>query len=337
MTARWFRFLAAFAGVTAAYRWERRRSERAVSEDPEWSELQREIHSTPVDVTSIDGTRLHAEVFGPNDAPTIILVHGWCCSLRFWHYQLKDLVHAFRIVAYDLRGHGRSDRSRTGDYSTDVLAADLDAVVRACVPPGEQVVVVGHSMGGMSIVAWAAAHPGEVPHRLAGVVLVDTGMSELIVRSRLGPRISGLSAIRTATGRLLLSIPLPLPAPPDPIVTRLVRYVALSNKARPAHVWFCTQMVVDCSPVVRAACGTTLARLDLTECLPSLTVPTVVLVGDDDVLTPPAQSQLIAASVPGSRLFHILSAGHMSPVEKHEEVTRHIRTIADRTLLGADP
>ena len=338
MRARGCRFvaaLAALAGLVAAYRWERRRNERAIVDDPEWSELQKVIPSTSVDVTAIDGTRLHAEIFGANDAPTIVLVHGWCCSVRFWHYQLRDLVDRFRIVAYDLRGHGRSDRPGNGDYSTDALAADLEAVLRTCVRSGERVVIAGHSMGGMSIVAWAGAHPDDVRDRLAGVVLANTGMSQLVLKSQIGPQISGLSAVRTAIGRLLLGIPLPLPRPPDPIVMRVLRYLVLSKGVRPGHLAFCAQMIVECSPVVRAACGRTLARLDLTECLPSLTVPTVVLVGDDDLLTPPEQSELIAARVPGSRLVQLQSAGHMVPVEKHEELTRHIRAIADSTLLRA--
>jgi pimeloyl-ACP methyl ester carboxylesterase len=334
MTARRFMRIALLAGAVLAYRWDRRQNERAIAEDPEWAEMQRVIPSTSVDVTSTDGIRLHAEILGPDRAPTIVLVHGWCCSVRFWHYQLRDLADVYRIVAYDLRGHGRSDRPANGDYSTDALAADLDAVLRACVPAGEQTVAVGHSMGGMSIVAWAGAHPDDVRRRLAGVVLVDTGMGHLIAKSRIGPRLPALSTIRTAVGRLLLGIPLPLPAPPDPILLRGIRYIALSRSARLGYVAFCAQMVVDCPPQVRAAFGMTLSRLDLAECLPSLTVPTVVVVGREDVLTPPEQAQLIAARVPDAGLCELPGGGHMAPVEKHKEVTGHIRAVMERTLLS---
>lgn len=320
--------LAAALGV--GYLAQRRRDERVITDDPEWAELQRSIASRPHQVTSADGTQLHVEVFGPGGAPTIVLVHGWCCAVRFWHYQLRDLAADYRVVAYDLRGHGRSDRPRSGDYSTDALAADLDAVLRACVPPGEAAVVAGHSMGGMSVVAWAGAHPGEVGRRLAGVVLVDTGMRDLVAQSRVGPRLPGLTAARTAVGRLLLRVPAPVLPPPDPVAYRLIRYVALTGTARPAHVAFATRLVSECPPRVRTRFGVTLGRLDLAGCLPSLVVPTVVVVGSEDRLIPPQQSRAIAEAVPGSTLVELPGRGHMAPVEAHEDVTGHIRAMAER-------
>ncbi|HEX2041632.1 MAG TPA: alpha/beta hydrolase [Acidimicrobiales bacterium] len=334
MAGRWLLKIAALAGVTFGYRAQRRRIERAVTEDDQWPELQTPVPSTAVSVTSGDGTRLHAEVVGPERAPTIVLVHGWCCAVRFWHYQLRDLAGDYRIVAYDLRGHGRSDRPANRDYSTDALAADLDAVLRACVPPEERTVVVGHSMGGMSVVAWVGAHPGEVGHRLAGVVLVDTGTGRLIAESRLLPTISGLSAVRTAAGRLALRVPVPVPTPPDPVGYLGIRSIASSRHARPAHVAFCAQMISECPPRVRTAFGVTLGRLDLVHCLRSLVVPTVVLVGSEDRLIPPPQSRAIADEVPGAALFELPGLGHTAPVEGHEEVTGHIRAVAEATSAG---
>ncbi len=324
--------LAALAGALLGYRAQRRNDERTITRDPEWWELQRRMESRRVEVTSADGTRLHAEVFGPDAAPTIVLVHGWCCSVRFWHYQLRDLAGTYRIVAYDLRGHGRSERPANHDYSSAALAADLDAVLRACVPPGERAVAAGHSMGGMSVVAWSGGHRDEVGWRLAGVVLADTGMRQLVAESRIGPTISALTALRTAAGRLLLRIPVPVPAPPDPVGYRAMRYIALSRHARPAHVAFCAQLLSDCPPRVRAAFGVTLGRLDLGDYLGALVVPTVVIVGTEDVLTPPPQAEAIAAAVPGAVLFELPGLGHMTPVEGHQQVTHHIRAMAERTL-----
>lgn len=332
MRSRRFVTPAALAGLLVGYRAQRRRDERAITEDPEWSELQRRIESRPVEVRSADDTCLHAEVFGPDGAPTIVLVHGWCCSVRFWHYQLRDLAGTYRIVAYDLRGHGRSQRPANRDYSGDALAADLDAVLGACVPHGERTVVVGHSMGGVSVVAWAGARPGHVGLRLAGVVLVDTGVRQLVGESRVVPAIPGLGAVRTAAGRLFLRVPVPLPAPPDPLACRGIRYIALSAGARPAHAAFCAQLVSDCPPRVRAAFGVTLGSLDLGDSLGALVVPTVVVVGSEDVLTPPLQSEAIAEAVPGAALVELPGLGHMTPVEGHQQVTHHIRAMAERTL-----
>jgi pimeloyl-ACP methyl ester carboxylesterase len=332
MTGRRFLQSAAAVGAAVAYRQQRRRCQRLITADPEWSELQKTMRSTRVDVSSPDGTRLHAEILGPEGAPTILLVHGWCCAVRFWHYQLRDLAGDYRLVAYDLRGHGRSERPTNRDYSTDALAADLHAVLQTCVPAGEAVVVAGHSMGGMSLVAWAGAHPGEVRSRLAGAVLVDTGMGQLVAKSRIVPHVPLLTGVRTALGRLLLGLPLPVLPPPDPIGYFGIRFIALSRRARPAHAAFCAQMVADCPPRVRAAFGRTLARLALIDCLPSLVVPTVVLVGSEDVLTPPEQAEIIAEEVAGAELVELPGRGHMAPVEGNEEVTAHIRAMAERTL-----
>ena len=324
--------VAALAALVLGYRAQRRRAERAIAQDPEWSELRRELESKPFEVTSADGTRLRAEVFGADGAPTIVLVHGWCCAVRFWRYQLRDLAAEYRVVAYDLRGHGGSERPANRDYSTAALAADLDAVLRACVPDGEQTVVVGHSMGGMSLVAWVGDHPDEVGRRLDGVVVVDSAVRHLAAESRVGQAISGLAAVRRAAGRLLLRIPVPVPAPPDPVGCRAIRHIALSPSARPGHVAFCTGLVSDCPPRVRAAFGATLGRLDLGDCLGALAVPAVVVVGSDDVLTPPPQSETIAGAVRGAELYELPAVGHMAPVEGHQEVTRYIRAMAERTL-----
>lgn len=324
---------AALTGAPAAYWLWRRRTATAIASDPESAELARPVSSAPLSVTSADGTGLHAEVFGPTGAPTVVLVHGWCCSIPFWHYQLRDLSATYRLVAYDLRGHGRSERPRNGDCSTTALADDLHAVLDACVPVGEKVVLVGHSMGGMSIVAWAGAHPGEVARRVAGVVLVDTGMAHLVARSRLFPTVSLLAQARTALGGFMLGVPLPLPRPPDPLTYRAIRLIAVSRGARPAHVAFAGHLVAGTPARVRAAFGLTLAGLDLTASVPHLAaVPTTVLVGADDVLTPVEQSRALADAVPGATLTVLPRAGHMAPVEADAAVTGHIRAMAESTL-----
>src|SRR5579864_5844959 len=140
----------------AAWELQRRRDLRAVEADPEWSELNRPLHGATSSLTAQDGTRLHVELFGPADAPVIVLVHGWSCDLTFWHYQIRDLSRYFRVVTYDQRGHGRSGvpESNAG-YTAEALASDLQLVLDAHVPNGEQCIVAGHSMGGMTIVAWA--------------------------------------------------------------------------------------------------------------------------------------------------------------------------------------
>ena len=109
--------------------------------------------SRTVEVRSADGTRLHTEVFGPEDGYPIVLAHGITCAIRVWAYQIVELSGDFRVIAFDHRGHGRSGIPRRGGYSLSHLAADVDAVLDATLRPGERAVIAGHSMGGMAIAA----------------------------------------------------------------------------------------------------------------------------------------------------------------------------------------
>jgi len=323
-------------GAAAVLGWRAlaRADERAVLADPEGEVLATPIEGEPVSVVSGDGTTLHAELFGPPDAPTIVLVHGWVCSLEMWLYQIRALAADHRIVAYDLRGHAASAPAASGEYSMDALAADLDAVLGACVPLGRRAVVVGHSMGAMSVVAWAGAHADEVRRRLAGAVLLNTGVERLIAEARVVITAAALSRLKHLLGTRLLDLPLPAPRRPSPLARRLVRHLALSRRATPAQVAFCERMFLRCRPDVRAAFGATLAGVDLVAALAELVVPTVVVTGELDRLTPPVHGRAMVEILPDAELVELARTGHTSPLETHAEVTDLIRALVRRTLAG---
>lgn len=308
------------------------RDRRAVLADPEHTELARAPQGRPLAVTAPDGTTLHAEVFGPDDAPTLVLVHGWLCSARIWHHQLRALTGELRVVTCELRGHGRSAPAATGDYSVATLAGDLAAVIDQTIPPGQQAVIVGHSMGAMVMVAWAHAHPGQARATLAGAVLTNTGVERLVGRARIFAAPAALSAAREAVGRWLLGWPVPWPSHPRPLVSRLVRAAVLGSDASPAQVDFCTRMVLSCPAKVRGAFGATLASLDLTQRLQALTVPAVVIAGEHDRLTPPVHARAMAESLPRAALVELPGVGHMAPLEASAQVTGAIRLVADLVL-----
>ena len=305
-----------------------RRDRRAITADPAHAELAEPLAGRRLAVVTDDGTVLHAEVHGPDDGIPFVLVHGWMCTSAVWRHQIRGLSARCRVIAYDQRGHGRSSPAAGGDYSGDALAADLDAVLRQAVPAGEAAVVAGHSMGAMAAVAWAAAHRHEVGGRLAAVALVNTGVEDLILRSTIIPFPAALTTVRATVGERILAAPLPLPASTNPVLTRLVRAVALGPSASPAQVAFCTEMLLDTPTGVRAAFGATLSTFDLAHGLPALSVPTVVIAGEYDRLTPPVHARAIAAEVPGATLVELAGAGHMAPIEAHHEVTDHLRRLA---------
>ena len=193
-----------------------RRDRRALAADPAHAELAEPLTGRPIAVASDDGTLLHAEVHGPDDGNTVVLVHGWMCTSAVWRYQIRGLSACYRVVAYDQRGHGQSSPAAGGDYSGDALAADVDAVLHQAVPAGEAAVVAGHSMGAMAVVAWASGHRHEVDGRLAAVALVNAGIEDLIGRSTIVPVPTALTALRSTIGERVLASPLPVPPAPTP-------------------------------------------------------------------------------------------------------------------------
>jgi pimeloyl-ACP methyl ester carboxylesterase len=321
---------AATVGIVAAGRAEQRRLLR----DPEYVELSRPLRGREHTVVAADGTHLHVEVFGSEAAPTLVLLHGWTCALRFWHPQIVELSRHFRVVAVDLRGHGASGTPRGGEFTSDALADDLSAVLTACLPPGDRAVLVGHSMGAMAIVAWADRHPEELD-RAAGAVLVSTGIGDLVAESLLLPVPRTLVRTRRLLGAGFLGSSLTWPRWLLPVSLRGVRYVALSPGATPAQVGFCHDVVSACRSRARAGWGRMLATLDLAAAVERLRIPTLVMVGERDRLTPPSHARRLQRSLPEpAGLVVVPGAGHMLPVEAADEVNRQVQELAAE-MLGA--
>jgi pimeloyl-ACP methyl ester carboxylesterase len=295
---------------------------RAIRADPAHRDLNAPLDGRSLAVSAPDGTPLHVMEFGAPDAPeTVVLVHGWTCALQIWTRQIRALASDdVRVIAYDLRGHARSGRPEEVDYSIDAHAGDLDAVLRAALTDGRRAVIAGHSMGGMTIVAWAGDHPDEVSELLAGAVLVNTGMDGLIAQSPILKMPERLSKAREIAGRLLLGAAVPLPKGPTPLSFRAVRWIGLTKSASPGEIAYCERIVLACNRDVRALCGGTLSGIDLYESIASLSVPTVLIGGEEDKLTPPSHVRRLAEALPEVvEEIVIPDAGHMSPVS-HPDV-----------------
>ena len=131
-------------------------------------------------VPSADGTRIHVEVHGPDEAPTVVLIHGWTCNTTFWAPVVKGLLDGAdpaRVVVYDQRGHGRSEAPGRAGYGVPRRVEDLTAVLDAALPAGRRAVLAGHSMGAMTIMA--AGGDEAVLARAGGAVLCSTGFRAL--------------------------------------------------------------------------------------------------------------------------------------------------------------
>ncbi|MFD0350017.1 alpha/beta fold hydrolase [Kitasatospora aburaviensis] len=204
-----------------------------------------------LDVRSADGIRLHVEVHGQPGAPTVVLAHGWTCSTRFWAPVIRRLVDRYRVVAYDQRGHGRSEIPPSAvRYSTRALAEDLSAVLTRTVPAGERALLAGHSMGGMTIMA-AGGRP-EVAERTAAAVLVSTGPSDLIAELRVLPGVVRSPGLRRFLHRQVLRSRLPL-GPVGPASRSVLKYATMGAGSPDGPVEAAARIVHSCPTGVRAA------------------------------------------------------------------------------------
>ncbi|MFI6401464.1 alpha/beta fold hydrolase [Streptomyces sp. NPDC050548] len=281
-------------------------------------------------VTSADGSRLHVEVHGPEGAPAVVLVHGWSCSTAFWAAQTRDLAVDHRVVVYDQRGHGRSPAALA--YGTDALADDLEAVLEATLTPGEKAVIVGHSMGGMTVLA--AAGRARLREHAVAVLLCSTGSSRLVDESRVVPMRAGRT--RSWLTRKVLGSRAPL-GPVTPVARRILKYATMGPGSAPHMVEACARIVHACPRTVRYAWSQVLDSLDLDHGVRELAVPTAVVVGTADRLTPPVHTRALVAALPqcvGST--ELTGLGHMTPIEAPELVSGKIRELA-ATYIELDP
>ncbi|WP_028804868.1 alpha/beta fold hydrolase [Streptomyces sp. 142MFCol3.1] len=270
---------------------------------------------------SADGARLHVEVHGPEDAPTVVLAHGWTCSTAFWAAQIRDLAADHRVVAYDQRGHGRSPASAV--CSTEALADDLEAVLAATLAPGQKAVLAGHSMGGMTLMA-ASARPRFREHA-AAALLCSTGSSRLVAEARVVPMRAG--RLRTRLTRSVLGSRAPL-GPVTPLARRILKYATMGAGSSPAMVEACARIVHACPRKVRHAWSAVLEALDLDHGVGELRVPTVVVAGTADRLTPVVHARALVAALPNCvGATELPGLGHMTPVEAPESVTSRIREL----------
>ena len=280
-------------------------------------------------VVSDDGTELHVEVRGPKNGPTVVFSHCWATSLASWGPVVRLLDENLRVVLYDQRGHGRTPVPLTpAGYGEEKLADDLCAVLAATVPDGERAVVVGHSMGGMTIMAAGARRV--VREKAAAVLLTNTGCTQLTERTTAVPLPKALG--RSAAAALTLRAPLPL-GPRNPGTAAALKFIAMGPDADPRMVRLCARMVHACNPVARGRWGDMMCRLDLDETVRAISAPTVVFAGSADRMTPPWHAHHIASLVQNrTEVVEVPGAGHMGPLEFPELLSDRVGKLAAEHL-----
>jgi len=300
-----------------------------------------------IPVKTADGARLRVHAYGPADGEVIVLIHGWSCSIEYWNPQINAFADRYRVVCYDHRGHGESSLG-TSPPSTQTLADDLSAVLDATLGPGQQAVLVGHSMGGITLQAWAAHHPQQVSRRALAAVLLNTTSGNIRYDTDLLPLLNKPLALGNQRLTLLgadLRVPMivaesllttPLPIPSGWAARAVLKARIMTSGATNDQVDFALGIVRACRPLSRSKHATLLANLELGDAATHLTVPTTVIAGQHDKLLPERMSRIIADTLDSTgnlAAYHVWPTGHLSNIEAEDRFNTELARIIDRTGL----
>jgi pimeloyl-ACP methyl ester carboxylesterase len=293
-------------------------------DDPDAGESLVPVFDEARVLDSHDGGTIYTIARGAG--PVVVFCHGVTLSSRVWAKQFESFPAAgFRAVAFDSRGHGESRVGETG-HSLDNLADDLRTVLE--VLDLRDVVLVGHSMGGMAVQAFAIRHPDVVEERVCGLALLSTSSHNLVSDARrVRGAIESVVKIGPDVGTFMKQRNLGL----------LLARLGFDDDPNPSHVEATRQMLAACDKQTTREAVSALLQLDFTEELPEVDVPTLVVVGSADALTPPRDARRIAELVSGSRLVEYEGGGHMLMYERTEEVDALVMDFARECRLERSP
>ncbi|MFF2329899.1 MULTISPECIES: alpha/beta fold hydrolase [unclassified Streptomyces] len=276
---------------------------------------------------------------------TVVFSHGYCLNQDSWHFQRAALRGLVRTVHWDQRSHGRSERGRAqADGVTvgiDQLGRDLKAVIDASAPEG-RLVLVGHSMGGMTIMALAEQYPQLVRDRVAAVAFVGTSSGKLAEVS-FGLPIAGVNAVRRVLPGVLRALGSQAElvergrrATADLFAGLIKRYSFGSRDVDPAVERFAERLIESTPIDVVAEFYPAFTEHDKSHVVPAFRdVPVLILAGDKDLITPSSHSEAMADQLPEAELVIVPDAGHLVMLEHPETVTDRLADLLVR--IGAVP
>lgn len=286
------------------------------------------LFTPPTDVThhhvpSHDGGTLHVVERGAGRP--LVLLHGITLRWDVWSPQLHQLADRYRVIACDLRGHGQSEAGEEG-FGLGRLAADLATVLTDL--DLSDAILVGHSMGGMTAMRFCADFPGVLDERVTGLMLVATAATIPMpapvkaLLSRPGQRLLD----RVESGRAVRQY-----AMGDNALSLLVCRLAFGAHPPGAAVAQVRSMVEAVPQASSLPSGVGLLEHDARQSLAAVRTPTIVVVGNRDLLTPVWSARLIARLLPGAELHILAGAGHQVMQERPDELAMLIDQLADRT------
>ena len=286
------------------------------------------------EVTGPDGAVLHVEHQGAAEGPVLVFTHGWGLSAVIWKEARRDLADRFGLVFWDLPGSGRTGRPARG-WSLDSFADDLQTVIDT-VPAHRPVVLVGHSIGGMTTLTHALRHRADLHPRVAGLALVHTTHTNPLRTMLFSSVFTALQPVIEAAMKLDILI--------SPLLWLMNWQSYLSGSthlaarivgfgARPTREQLDRTAILPTktSPAVQAHGNLAMIRWSVTDGLPAIDTPALVIVGGRDVITKDHAGEHIARALPRAELLRLERAGHMGLLDEAEKVNAAIAAFAGRT------
>ena len=249
---------------------------------------------------------------GPENRPVVIFIHGFPFNKSMWDFQLETLKEHYRVIAYDVRGHGKSEPGK-GDFSIDLFADDLIHFMDELAI--DTAIVCGLSMGGY--IALNAIE--RYPSRFTGLILCDTQSKADNSEAR-EKRMKAIESIR---------------------VNGLEHYAEESIKNLFAFLSFTTkreEIAAVKNMILKTTVETIIktlhalaGRKDMSAKLGEIKVPVLIMVGKKDIITPPEKSEFMHEKIEDSTLELIDYAGHLSNLENPEDFNRNLKKFLDHT------
>ena len=293
------------------------------------------------DVVISDAVPLHVEIDDPvgakiGERPTVVLSHGYTQHHGVWHFQRKALREAgFRVVLWDHRGHGLSEQGEESSYTIAQLGRDLHAVITEAAPDGP-LILIGHSMGGMAMMAMAEQFPEIIRERVVGAGFVctssgalstlDFGLGKQVGAAvhRLGPGTVARLSARQSTVERVLEIG-------KDVESYLVHRYSFGSDVPMAVVRYTADMIFETPMSVISAFMPTLVDHERTDVLAEFDgIETLVIHGQQDRIVPRAHADVMVAKMPHAEYIVVENSGHMLPLEHPEIVNTEIVALAER-------
>jgi pimeloyl-ACP methyl ester carboxylesterase len=276
------------------------------------------------------------ECYGREDAPPIVLTHGWGANSTEWDYLKKELAGDFRLIVWDLPGLGRSTRPTNRDYSMENLARHLEAVLGLA---GDRpAILLGHSIGGMITLTFCRLFPKALGARVRAIALVQTTYTNPV-------RTTNMAGLLTALEHPVIVPLLHLTIWLSPLVwlSNWMSYLngsaflsTRSSGFAGTETWeeldFVARFQLQAPPAVMARGMFGMLRYDATAALKAINVPALVLAGDRDSVCKPEASERMQRDIPGAQIAQLAPAKHMGLIEHHTHFAKIVSEFSSSCL-----